>query len=127
RCSCRSRPGLRRWRRCSNSRRTPMRKPWAPRWWAWRRSRWDTRYGPGWCETTAPERIPRWHHCGPRIEGSGPTMRILITGGGGFLGSRLAQALAARDPAVKITLLDVAFPNAPDPRFTALTGDLASP
>jgi nucleoside-diphosphate-sugar epimerase len=54
-------------------------------------------------------------------------MRILITGGGGFLGTRLAQALAARDPAVKITLLDVAFPNAPDPRFTALAGDLASP
>lgn len=54
-------------------------------------------------------------------------MKILITGGGGFLGSRLAQALAARDPAAKITLLDVAFPNAVDPRFTALTGDLASP
>jgi nucleoside-diphosphate-sugar epimerase len=54
-------------------------------------------------------------------------MRILITGGGGFLGTRLAQALAAREPAAKITLLDVAFPNAPDPRFTALAGDLASP
>ncbi|QJR12288.1 D-erythronate dehydrogenase [Usitatibacter rugosus] len=54
-------------------------------------------------------------------------MRILITGGGGFLGSRLAQALLARDPAAKITLLDVAFPNPPDGRFTAITGDLASP
>jgi len=54
-------------------------------------------------------------------------MRILITGGGGFLGSRLAQALLARDPAAKITLLDVAFPNSPDARFTAITGDLASP
>ena len=53
-------------------------------------------------------------------------MRILITGGGGFLGSRLAQALLARDPAAKITLLDVAFPGAPDARFTAITGDLAS-
>ena len=49
-------------------------------------------------------------------------MRILITGGGGFIGSRLAQALAARDPAAKITLLDVAFPAAPDARFTAVTG-----
>jgi len=54
-------------------------------------------------------------------------MRILITGGGGFLGSRLALALLARDPAAKITLLDVAFPNPPDARFMAITGDLASP
>jgi len=53
-------------------------------------------------------------------------MRILITGGGGFLGSRLALALLARDPAAKITLLDVAFPNPADARFTAITGDLAS-
>jgi len=54
-------------------------------------------------------------------------MKALITGGGGFLGSRLALALLARDPAAKITLLDVAFPNPPDARFTAITGDLASP
>ena len=30
--------------------------------------------------------------------------RILITGGGGFLGSRLAQALKAREPSARITL-----------------------
>jgi nucleoside-diphosphate-sugar epimerase len=54
-------------------------------------------------------------------------MKALITGGGGFLGSRLALALLARDPAAKITLLDVAFPNPPDARFTSITGDLASP
>jgi len=52
--------------------------------------------------------------------------RILITGGGGFIGSRLALALLARHPEAKVTLLDVAFPQAPDPRLTAITGDLAS-
>jgi D-erythronate 2-dehydrogenase len=54
-------------------------------------------------------------------------MRILITGGGGFIGSRLAQSLAARDPAAKIVLVDVAFPNPVDPRFEAIAGDLGDP
>src|SRR4029079_14714232 len=36
--------------------------------------------------------------------------KILITGGGVFLGSRLAARLAERDPGAKITLLDIAFP-----------------
>jgi nucleoside-diphosphate-sugar epimerase len=37
-------------------------------------------------------------------------MAILITGGGGFLGSRLAEKLRERDRSAKITLLDIAFP-----------------
>ena len=54
-------------------------------------------------------------------------MDVLITGGGGFLGVRLAQALRARDAAARITLLDVAF--APDvaARFDCVAGDLAEP
>jgi nucleoside-diphosphate-sugar epimerase len=52
--------------------------------------------------------------------------RILITGGGGFIGSRLAAALLAKHPEAKVTLLDVAFPLAPDPRCATITGDLAS-
>jgi nucleoside-diphosphate-sugar epimerase len=54
-------------------------------------------------------------------------LKILITGGGGFLGSRLAQALLARDPAAKVTLLDMAFPPGLNPRITCLAGDVASP
>lgn len=59
-------------------------------------------------------------------------MKILITGGGGFLGFRLAQALAARGQLggkaiSSITLLDGAFPPAAaaDKRLTAVTGDVA--
>jgi nucleoside-diphosphate-sugar epimerase len=54
-------------------------------------------------------------------------LKILITGGGGFLGSRLAQALAARDPAADITLLDMAFPPGLEKRFRCMAGDVASP
>jgi len=54
-------------------------------------------------------------------------MRILITGGGGFIGSRVAKALKARDPAAKITLLDMAFPPGLDKEFTCVAGDVASP
>ena len=54
-------------------------------------------------------------------------MKILITGGGGFLGSRLARALRARDASAKITLLDVAFPPGLDREFHCVAGDLASP
>jgi nucleoside-diphosphate-sugar epimerase len=53
-------------------------------------------------------------------------MKVLITGGGGFLGSRLAQAIHARDPSARITLLDVAFPPGLD-KFTCVTGDVSSP
>ncbi|MCC6193889.1 MAG: SDR family oxidoreductase [Burkholderiales bacterium] len=62
-------------------------------------------------------------------------MRITITGGGGFLGSRLARKLLGRGTLTdakgraraieSITLLDVVPPALPgDPRVTAITGDL---
>jgi nucleoside-diphosphate-sugar epimerase len=54
-------------------------------------------------------------------------MKILITGGGGFIGSRLAAALQARDPRARITLLDVAVAPALASRFESLVGDVASP
>jgi len=52
-------------------------------------------------------------------------MNILITGGGGFLGSRLARALRARDASARITLLDVAFPAGLDRDFTCVTGEVS--
>jgi nucleoside-diphosphate-sugar epimerase len=51
----------------------------------------------------------------------------LITGGGGFLGSRLARALKARDANARITLLDMAFPPGLDKEFACVAGDVASP
>jgi nucleoside-diphosphate-sugar epimerase len=54
-------------------------------------------------------------------------MKVLITGGGGFLGSRLAAAIVARDASAKVTLLDVAFPPGLDKRFRCVSGDIASP
>jgi D-erythronate 2-dehydrogenase len=54
-------------------------------------------------------------------------MNILITGGGGFIGSRLAAALRARQPGARIRLLDIAFPSGLGSRFECHAGDLASP
>jgi D-erythronate 2-dehydrogenase len=54
-------------------------------------------------------------------------MKILITGGGGFIGSRVALALQAREPKARITLLDMAFAPGLDARFTRIAGDVASP
>ena len=54
-------------------------------------------------------------------------MKTLITGGGGFLGSRLAQALRARDASADITLLDMAFPPGLEAKFRCIAGDVASP
>ena len=54
-------------------------------------------------------------------------MRALITGGGGFIGSRVAAALKARDPNARITLLDMAFPPELETQFHCIAGDVASP
>jgi len=56
-------------------------------------------------------------------------MRAVITGGGGFLGSKLARALLARGEFSRIVLFDAAFPpDLPrDPRLEAVTGDVADP
>jgi len=54
-------------------------------------------------------------------------VKILITGGGGFIGSRLAHALHARHPDARIRLLDVSFPPGLSSAFDCMTGDLASP
>jgi D-erythronate 2-dehydrogenase len=59
-------------------------------------------------------------------------MKILITGGGGFIGLRLARALLAKGeldgkPVARLTLLDGAFPSTlpSDPRLEAVTGDVS--
>jgi len=54
-------------------------------------------------------------------------MNVLITGGGGFIGSRLATALLQREPSARITLLDMGFPAGTDSRFDCVVGDMASP
>ncbi len=64
-------------------------------------------------------------------------MKVFITGGGGFLGHRLARALLDRGglagadgreaPVTEVTCFDTAFPANADPRVKCVTGDLAAP
>lgn len=64
-------------------------------------------------------------------------MKVLITGGGGFIGYRLARKLLERGtlagadgrqaPVTQVKLLDAAFPPNPDPRLVCVTGDLSAP
>ena len=60
-------------------------------------------------------------------------MRVVITGGGGFVGSKLAKALLARgtlagQKITRLVLADQAFPEfAADPRLETLAGDIADP
>jgi nucleoside-diphosphate-sugar epimerase len=54
-------------------------------------------------------------------------MRIVVTGGGGFLGQKLARALLARRDVSKLVLFDAAFPpQMPrDPRLELVQGDVS--
>jgi len=63
-----------------------------------------------------------------------PDMKIVITGGGGFIGFKLAKALLARgtlaaEKIARLTLVDQAFPaDLPeDPRLATLAGDISDP
>ena len=64
-------------------------------------------------------------------------MNILITGGGGFIGYRVALALLERGTAAdadgkqqaisQITLIDTGFPAQTDPRLKCVKGDFTNP
>src|SRR5260370_24629535 len=61
-------------------------------------------------------------------------MKIVIPGGGGFIGFKLAKALLARgtlaaERIARLTLVDQAFPTdlPEDPRLATLAGDISDP
>ena len=68
----------------------------------------------------------------------GANMNVIITGGGGFLGSQLCKKLlevgeltsgsGRREPIEQIVLLDACFPRQiDDPRVLEVTGDISDP
>ncbi len=54
-------------------------------------------------------------------------MNVLITGGGGFIGSRVAQALRARHPEARIRLMDMTFPAGLGDGLERVEADVSSP
>lgn len=54
-------------------------------------------------------------------------MKIVITGGAGFLGQRLARTLLASNPVVQLTLVDVVMPSLTDARVRCVEMDLRDP
>ena len=53
-----------------------------------------------------------------------PPVRYLITGGSGYIGSRLTEILAARDDVEEIVALDVRPPASPQAKTTFVRGDV---
>src|SRR3989442_14969978 len=53
-----------------------------------------------------------------------PPVRYLITGGSGYIGSRLTEILAARDDVEEIVALDVRPPARPQAKTTFVRGDV---
>ncbi len=54
-------------------------------------------------------------------------MNIVITGGAGFIGQRLARMLLAVEPSVRLTLVDVVKPVLDDERVRCVEMDLGRP
>ena len=53
-----------------------------------------------------------------------PPVRYLITGGSGYIGSRLTEILAARDDVEEIVDLDVRPPASPQAKTEFVRGDV---
>ncbi len=51
---------------------------------------------------------------------------LLITGGNGFLGSAIIDAVQERHPGWIVTVLDLTFPHVPKPNITYQTGDITN-